>query len=159
MPAAPRRLYPERVASPVVRVRGVVKSYGRGRGAVRVLNGVDLDVESGELVAIVGRSGSGKSTLLHLLGGLDYADEGTIAVAGERLELLDERGRTALRRRAIGFVFQSFHLLPELSGLENVLLPARLARTGTGAPARARALIDELGLGDTAARLPATLSG
>jgi ABC-type lipoprotein export system ATPase subunit len=147
------------VRSSVVRVRGVVKTYGRGRGAMRVLDGVDLDVESGELVAVVGRSGSGKSTLLHLLAGLDYADEGSIEVAGQRLEGLDERGRTALRRRAIGFIFQSFHLLPELSGLENVLLPARLARNGGGAPSRARALIDELGLADTAARLPATLSG
>ena len=145
--------------SSVVRVRGVVKTYGRGRGAMRVLDGVDLDVARGELVAVVGRSGSGKSTLLHLLGGLDDVDEGSIEVAGQRLDGLDERGRTALRRSAIGFVFQSFHLLPELSGLENVLLPARLARNGGGAPSRARRLIDELGLRDSAARLPATLSG
>lgn len=136
-----------------------MKTYGRGRGATRVLDGVDLEVESGELVAVVGRSGSGKSTLLHLLGGLDHADEGSIEVAGRLLEGLDERGRTALRRRAIGFVFQSFHLLPELSGLENVLLPARLARNGADAPSRARALIEELGLADCAERLPATLSG
>jgi ABC-type lipoprotein export system ATPase subunit len=147
------------VRSSVVRVRGVVKTYGRGRSATRVLDGVDLDVERGELVAVVGRSGSGKSTLLHLLGGLDRQDSGSIEVAGAQLETLGERGLTAMRRRQVGFVFQSFHLLPELTGLENVLLPARLARNGSGAPERARALLDELGLAHVAARLPASLSG
>ena len=145
--------------SPVVRVRGVVKTHGQGRGAVRVLDGVDLDVERGELVAVVGRSGSGKSTLLHLLGALDAADTGSIEIAGERLETLDERALTALRRREIGFVFQSFHLLPELNGLENVLLPARLARRDGYASSRAAELLEELGLTDTAGRLPAALSG
>jgi ABC-type lipoprotein export system ATPase subunit len=126
---------------------------------MRVLDGADLDVARRELVAVVGRSGSGKSTLLHLLGGLDRPDAGSIEIGGARLEALDERGLTELRRQAIGFVFQSFHLLPELSGLENVLLPARLARNGGGAPARARRLLDELGLAHVAGRLPASLSG
>lgn len=147
------------VRSSVVRVRGVVKTYGHGRSTARVLDGIDLDVGPGELVAVVGRSGSGKSTLLHLLGGLDRQDAGSIEVAGVQVESLDERGLTAFRRRQVGFVFQSFHLLPELTGLENVLLPARLARNGGGAPARARALLDELGLAHVAARLPASLSG
>jgi ABC-type lipoprotein export system ATPase subunit len=147
------------VRSVVVRVREVVKTYGRGRAAVRVLDGADLDVAAGELVAVLGRSGSGKSTLLHLLGGLDRPDAGSLEVAGSRLETLDERALTAFRRREIGFVFQSFHLLPELSGLENVLLPARIAGNGRDSSGRARALLSELGLDDVAPRLPSTLSG
>lgn len=153
------RIYPGRVGSTIVRARGLVKSYGEGRAAVRVLDGADLDVEPRELVAIVGRSGSGKSTLLHVLGGLDRADAGTIEVAGSSLHELDERGLTAVRRRQVGFVFQAFHLLPELSGLENVLLPARLARDGSEAAPRARHLLAQLGLIDVARRLPTTLSG
>jgi len=116
-------------------------------------------VAAGELVALVGPSGSGKSTLLHLLGGLDRPDEGTIEVAGRRLERLGERGLTELRRRHVGFVFQFFHLIPELTGEENVLLPARLRVNGGGAPGRARRLIEELGLREAAARRPAELSG
>ena len=153
------RLYPESVGSPVVRARGLVKTYGEGRAAVRVLDGADFDAARGELVAVVGRSGSGKSTLLHLLGGLDHPDIGTIEVAGSRLHELDERGLTGVRRRHVGFVFQSFHLLPELSGVENVLLPARIARDGAEAAPRARALLAELGLTGVAPRLPTTLSG
>ena len=147
------------MGSPVVRARGLVKTYGEGRAAVRVLDGADLDVERGELVAVVGRSGSGKSTLLHLLGALDRADAGTLEVAGKRLERLPESGLTAVRRHHVGFVFQSFHLLPELSGVENVLLPARLARDGVEAAPRARELLDRLGLTPVAGRLPTTLSG
>ena len=147
------------MGSSVVRARGLVKTYGEGRGAVRVLDGADLEVERGELVAVVGRSGSGKSTLLHLLGGLDRADAGTLEVAGKRLERLSERGLTAVRRHHVGFVFQSFHLLPELSGVENVLLPARLARDGLEAAPRARDLLERLGLTPVARRLPTTLSG
>jgi ABC-type lipoprotein export system ATPase subunit len=143
----------------VVHARGLVKSYGEGRAAVRVLDGADVEVERGELVAVVGRSGSGKSTLLHVLGGLDRADAGTIELAGARIDRLDERGLTAVRRREIGFVFQAFHLLPELTGLENVLLPAQLARDGLEAAPRARRLLERLGLTDAARRLPTTLSG
>ena len=124
-----------------------------------MLDGVDLHAAPGELVAVVGRSGSGKSTLLHLLGGLDRADGGTITVAGVKLEAQSQKGLTALRRTSIGFVFQSFHLLPELSGLENVLLPARLAGGGARAGLRTRELIATLGLADAAERLPDTLSG
>ena len=124
-----------------------------------MLDGVDLHAAPGELVAVVGRSGSGKSTLLHLLGGLDRADGGTITVAGVKLEAQSQKDLTALRRTSIGFVFQSFHLLPELSGLENVLLPARLAGGGARAGLRTRKLIATLGLADAAERLPDTLSG
>jgi ABC-type lipoprotein export system ATPase subunit len=150
--------YPGRMGS-LVHARGLVKTYGEGRAAVRVLDGADLDVASGEFVAVIGRSGSGKSTLLHLLGGLDRADAGTIELAGARLHELDERGLTAVRRRDVGFVFQAFHLLPELSGVENVLLPAQLARDGIEAAPRARELLARLGLTDVARRLPTTLSG
>ena len=151
--------YPVRVGSPIASTRGLVKVYGSGSAERRVLDGVDLDVAAAELVAVVGRSGSGKSTLLHLLGGLDRADSGSIIVAGDRLERLREAGLTEVRRKHVGFVFQAFHLLPELTGLENVLLPARLAGDGTVAAARARELLDSLDLSHVAGRLPGSLSG
>jgi ABC-type lipoprotein export system ATPase subunit len=147
------------VKGPVVRARGLVKTYGRGRAAVRVLDGADVDVAAGELVAVFGRSGSGKSTLLHLLGGLDAADAGTIEVAGTRIDTAREAELVKLRRQKVGFVFQAFHLLPELTGFENVLLPARLVRDRNGAVERARALVRRLGLREPARRLPDTLSG
>src|ERR687894_1938039 len=110
----------------VVRARAVTKTFGAGRAARTVLRGADLDVRAGELVAVVGRSGSGKSTLLHLLGGLDRAEAGTIELAGERVDGRSERDLARLRARRVGFVFQFFHLIPELSGEENVALAARL---------------------------------
>jgi ABC-type lipoprotein export system ATPase subunit len=143
----------------VVAARGLVKTYGRGRAAHRILDGAGIDAVAGELVAVVGRSGSGKSTLLHLLGALDRPDAGTIEVAGERVDGRPERELTRLRRRHVGFVFQFFHLVPELTGEENVLLPTRLPGSAVGAPARGRALIDRLGLDGAAARLPHELSG
>jgi ABC-type lipoprotein export system ATPase subunit len=137
----------------------VRKAYGEGRAGRVVLDGVDLDLERGELVGIVGRSGSGKSTLLHLLGGLDRADAGTVEVAGRRVTGASERELSALRREAIGFVFQFFHLLPELDGEANVLLPARLPGASRAAEGRGRALIERLGLSDVAALSPHQLSG
>ena len=147
------------MASVVASARGLVKTYGSGNAANRVLDRADLDVARGELVAVIGKSGSGKSTLLHLLGGLDRADAGTIEVAGVRVHLEDERGLTRLRRRHVGFVFQAFHLLPELTGYENVLLPARFSGDGRDAAPRARELIRELELEEAAPRLPGSLSG
>jgi ABC-type lipoprotein export system ATPase subunit len=141
----------------LVTARGLVKRFGSGRAARRVLDGADLDVTPGELVAVLGRSGSGKSTLLHLLGGIDRPDGGTVEVAGSPLERLDERALTDFRRRQVGFVFQFFHLIPELTGEENVLMPARL--TGAGSVARGRELLARLGLDGAASRLPHTLSG
>jgi len=142
----------------VAGLRGVVKVHGQGRAALRVLDGLDLDVGAGELVAVTGRSGSGKSTLLNIVGALDQADSGSVEVCGVRLDGAPERVLAPLRRDRIGFVFQSFHLLPELTGLENVLLPARL--DGRGAVlARGSDLIARLGLGDAAERLPGVLSG
>ena len=132
--AAPRAL--ATVASmPVLEARGIVKTLGAGRAERRILDGVDLDVDAGEVVAVLGRSGSGKSTLLHLLGGLDRPDAGQIVLAGHDITSR-ARARWPTRLRHVGFVFQSFHLIEELSGEENVLLPARLpgARRGRGAP-------------------------
>jgi ABC-type lipoprotein export system ATPase subunit len=142
----------------VVRARGLVKVYGQGRAAVRILDGLDLDLHSGELVAVTGRSGSGKSTLLNVIGALDRLDQGSVELCGVRLERASERELAPLRRDRVGFVFQSFHLLPELTGLENVLLPARL---NGRRPSRERAvaLVERLGLGTAAERLPAVLSG
>ena len=143
----------------VVSACGLVKTYGRGRAARRVLDGADIDARAGELVAVVGRSGSGKSTLLHLLGGLDRPEAGTIEVAGERIDGRPERQLTSVRRRKVGFVFQFFHLVPELSGEENVALAARLPDAAPGAMDRGMALIDRLGLADAAPRMPHELSG
>ena len=143
----------------VVCARGLVKTFGRGRAARRVLEGADLDVAPGEIVAVLGRSGSGKSTLLHLLGALDRPDRGTISVAGRPLERAGERALTDFRRRHVGFVFQFFHLVPELTGEENVLLPARLLGGSEGVARRGRELIDGLGLDGVRTSLPHTLSG
>ena len=139
--------------------RGLVKTYGEGRVARRVLDGADLVVEPGEVVAVLGRSGSGKSTLLHLLGGLDRPEAGTIEVAGERVTGAGERELSALRRRRIGFVFQFFHLLPELTGEANVLLAGRVRGAHPEAASRGRELIDSLGLRGVADSLPSKLSG
>jgi ABC-type lipoprotein export system ATPase subunit len=147
------------MGSSLVSARGLVKTHGRGRAARRVLDGAQLEVSAGELVAVTGRSGSGKSTLLHLLGALDRADAGSISIAGERVDGRPERELTLLRRRRLGFVFQAYHLVPELTGEENVLLPARLPGAERGAVARGRRLIERLGLADAATRLPHELSG
>jgi ABC-type lipoprotein export system ATPase subunit len=143
----------------VVRARGLVKTFGEGRVARRVLDGTDLDVEAGEVVAVLGRSGSGKSTLLHLLGGLDRPEAGSIVLAGVDVARASERELSALRRRHVGFVFQFFHLLPELSGEANVLLAGRMRGAAPEAPARGGELIDRLGLRQVAGSLPHQLSG
>jgi ABC-type lipoprotein export system ATPase subunit len=124
-----------------------------------LLHGLDLELDAGEMVAVLGRSGSGKSTLLNLLGGLDRPDAGRITVAGESLTDASERERTRIRLRRIGFVFQSFQLIEELTGAENVLLPTRLPGAPAGASARARRLLEQLGVAGVAARRPYELSG
>ena len=132
---------------------------GVGRAARRVLDRANLEVEAGEVVAVLGRSGSGKSTLLHLLGGLDKPDSGKVILAGEELTAQRPRALARTRLRHIGFVFQSFHLIEELSGEENVLLPARLPGARRGGERRARALIEQLSLSAIADRRPHELSG
>jgi ABC-type lipoprotein export system ATPase subunit len=144
---------------PVLRARGITKTVGDGRAARRVLDGVSLDVNAGEVVAVLGRSGSGKSTLLHLLGALDLPSAGQITLAGHELTSMSSRGLARARLQHVGFVFQSFQLIEELSGEENVLLPARLPGAGRGGERRARRLIDELGLTQIASRRPHELSG
>jgi ABC-type lipoprotein export system ATPase subunit len=143
----------------VVRASGLVKTFGEGRAARRVLDGASLDVSAGEVVAIVGRSGSGKSTLLHLIGGLDRPEAGSIDVDGVRVTGASEGALSRLRRRRIGFVFQFFHLLPELTGEANVLLAGRVRDARPDAFERGRELIDALGLRHVAGSLPSQLSG
>src|SRR3954462_11220355 len=139
-----------------LRASGLVKSYGPGRAARRILDGASLEVARGELVAVVGRSGSGKSTLLHLLGGLDWPEGGWVEVGGERLVARDA---DHIRARRVGFVFQAFHLVPELTGLENVLLAARVPGASPDTGRRGGGLVDQLGLGPVAGALPHELSG
>jgi ABC-type lipoprotein export system ATPase subunit len=145
--------------APVLRTRGVVKHVGSGRGRQRILAGVDLEVEGGEMVAVLGRSGSGKSTLLHLLGGLDRVDSGRIQVAGTELSRASQRALDRVRLRRIGFIFQSFQLIEELTGAENVMLAARLPGAPAGGSARASSLIERLGVAGVAGHRPHELSG
>ena len=140
----------------LLEARRVVKAYA----ANPALRGVDLQVEAGEVVAVLGPSGSGKSTLLHCLGGLTRPDAGEVHFAGRRLDVLSEKERTLLRRSAIGVVFQYGQLVPELSALENVALPLLLARRGRGpAEAAAATWLERLGVADVAGQRPGQLSG
>jgi ABC-type lipoprotein export system ATPase subunit len=144
----------------VLRACGLRKEYGRGEGLVRAVGDVDLDVASGETVAVMGPSGCGKSTLLHLLGGLDRPSDGELWLAGQRIDQLGERALARLRRDKIGFIFQAFHLMDELTAAENVELPALLAgRSARSARRRAAELLERVGVADRAAHLPSQLSG
>ena len=137
----------------LLRARCLAKSYGE----VAVFSGVDLDLQPGEIVALLGESGSGKSTLLNCLAGLDEADDGSITLDGADLRSLDDEGRSALRRRALGFVFQAFHLLPHLSVADNVALPLRLL--GEADEGRVAAMLAAVNLAGLSARMPRQLSG
>jgi putative ABC transport system ATP-binding protein len=144
----------------VLQAHGLRKAFGRGEGLVRAVDEVDLEVCAGETVAVMGPSGCGKSTLLHLLGGLERATGGEIVLAGSRLDQMGERALARLRRTAIGFVFQAFHLIDELTARENVELPALLAGQSPRAAKRQAAdLLERVGLADRATFLPAALSG
>jgi putative ABC transport system ATP-binding protein len=145
---------------PVLRVRGLHKHYGKGEGLVRAVDGVDLDVAPGETVAVMGPSGCGKSTLLHLLGALDRPSSGEVWLAGRRTDAMGEKALARMRRSAVGFVFQAFHLMDELTARENVELSALLAgRSPRAARQRAAELLARVGLADRADFLPSALSG
>jgi ABC-type lipoprotein export system ATPase subunit len=136
------------------------KHYGSGEGLVRAVDGVDLDVAPGETVAVMGPSGCGKSTLLHLLGGLDRPSGGEVWLAGRRIDQLGEKGLARMRRSAVGFVFQAFHLMDELTARENIELSALMAgRSPRAARRRAADLLERVGLADRAGFLPSALSG
>jgi len=148
------------MSEPILSVRGLTKSYIMVRRTLQVLRGVDLEVARGEFLALRGASGAGKSTLLHLMGGLDQPNAGEIIFAGQNLAGYSEAKLTAFRMRQVGFVFQAYHLLPELDALENACLPARIARTPAAeAAARGRELLTRVGLADRLDHHPSELSG
>ena len=144
----------------VLRAESLAMTYAEGALRTPVFDSLDLDVRAGETVAIVGASGAGKSTLLHLLGGLDKPTAGEVHVAGQRMSALSDADRGRLRNRALGFVYQFHHLLPEFTALENVMLPVLLQGGAAGeARRRASALLESVGLGHRLAHKPGELSG
>jgi putative ABC transport system ATP-binding protein len=155
-PAAHRP--PAPAAEDVVRAGGVRKRFGHGAAAVDALRGVDIAFARASFTAIMGPSGSGKSTLLHILAGLDRPTEGWVEIAGTRLDSLDDRALTLLRRSQVGFVFQSYNLLPVLTAEQNITLPLRLAGTKPD-PAWVEQLLDAVGLQDRRHHRPGELSG
>src|SRR5580658_2733675 len=145
---------------PLVTARDLHKSYPVGKRTLEVLRDIDLVVARGEFLALRGASGAGKSTLLHLLGGLDLPNAGEISFDGTDLRALSARALAQWRNRRVGFIFQAYHLLPELSALENVALPARVARTAPDEAARrAAALLERVGLAQRLEHRPYELSG
>jgi len=145
---------------PLLSARALAKTYTMGRRALEVLRGVNLDVARGEFLALRGASGAGKSTLLHLIGGLDTPSAGEIHFAGQNLATFSEGELTFFRNHRVGFVFQAYHLLPELNALENVCLPARMARTSVAqAETRGRDLLARVGLQNRMEHKPYELSG
>jgi ABC-type lipoprotein export system ATPase subunit len=144
----------------LIRLRGVSKLYRKGRETVRALDGIDLEIAEHGMAAIVGPSGSGKSSLLHVIGAMDQPTSGDVVVAGQPLTGLTDDALTRFRRQTVGFVFQSFNLIPNLSALENVMLPAEF----NGVPGErrrelGRALIERVGLGQRLDHRPRELSG
>jgi len=153
-------------ATPLLTANNVHKAYGKSAEKVQVLSGLDLEVNAGEFVSIVGASGSGKTTLLHLLGTLDRPDQGTIQLDGQRIDNLPSERRDALRNGTFGFIFQFYHLLPELSTLDNVLMPQMIAHSVLGwlsrrkeVRRRGHELLEKVGLSHRLKHRPSELSG
>jgi putative ABC transport system ATP-binding protein len=145
---------------PFIHVKGLAKHYQMGGTVVRALDGLNLDIEAHTLTVVMGPSGSGKSTLLYLLGGLDRATAGELAIDGQRLDEMDENALALFRRRTMGFVFQSFNLIPSMSALENVAFPMQFAGVSSAQRnAQAGKLLDQVGLGNRAEHRPTELSG
>jgi ABC-type lipoprotein export system ATPase subunit len=148
------------MSEPLLRARALTKTYTMGKRSLEVLRGVDLDVARGGFLALRGASGAGKSTLLHLIGGLDLPNAGEIFFDGQNLVQFSERKLTHFRNRHVGFIFQAYHLLPELTALENVCLPARMARIASAmVELRGRVLLARVGLKDRLDHKPSELSG
>jgi lipoprotein-releasing system ATP-binding protein len=148
------------MSEPALLVEGLTRSFAQGDARIDVLRGVDLVIQPGEIVALLGPSGSGKSTLLQAVGLLEGGFGGRISIAGERVEALDSAGRTRVRRDRLGFIYQFHHLLPDFSALENVQLAGMVAgRAPADAAARGRELLERLGLGARLSHRPAQLSG
>jgi putative ABC transport system ATP-binding protein len=148
------------MADPFIRIKGLTKHYQMGGQVVRALDGLDLEIESHTFTVVMGPSGSGKSTLLYLLGGLDHSTSGEIWVDGQRLDQMDENALALFRRRTMGFVFQSFNLIPSMTAVENVSFPMQFA--GVSASKRrvqARSILEQVGLGNRADHKPSELSG
>jgi lipoprotein-releasing system ATP-binding protein len=151
---------PMRERGTVIHCEGLAKTYAEGTLHTPVFDGLEISVDSGETVAILGASGAGKSTLLHLLGGLDTPTAGEVYVTGQKMSALSDAARGRLRNRALGFVYQFHHLLPEFTALENVMLPVLLG--GSSVPEssqRARSLLESVGLGHRLEHKPGELSG
>ncbi|HEY3932173.1 MAG TPA: ABC transporter ATP-binding protein [Verrucomicrobiae bacterium] len=145
---------------PLLRAHALTKTYAMGKRTLEVLRGVDLTVARGDFLALRGASGAGKSTLLHLIGGLDSPNAGEIFFDEQNLAKFSESELTHFRNRRVGFIFQAYHLLPELTALENVCLPARVARiSASNAEKRGRELLSHVGLGERMDHKPSELSG
>lgn len=146
--------------TPLIQTQGLTKLYGRGSSIIRALDGIDLEIATGEFVAVVGASGSGKSTLMNLMGGLDKPDQGKISIAGQPLDNMSKRALAFFRNETIGFVFQQFQLLPKKSALTNVRLPMQYRRPRlTNELELARNSLDRVGLSDRVDHKPTELSG
>jgi len=156
----PAEIPPANESAPLLSVRGVHKTYKLGARLLPVLRGVDVEITRGDFLALRGASGAGKSTLLHILGGLDTPNEGEVWLAGRNLAGLSRRELARVRNEEVGFIFQSYYLLPELDALENVCLPGRMARKpAKEVEARARDLLQRVGLGERVEHKPYELSG